>query len=191
MADLDWAKLQQLATEAGFSTVDLEPGPYVARIAATNYKDSGKTARFGVRWVVVGGPSNGVTHWDNINVPDGSGEKGPQIAYYFLEKMKKLGVPIGAPPAEAIKAAEGKVFNITITRGKPKNTGGFWMQTDIGDEVKDAPAPAATPAPAPAPAAAPAEAAQPTPEQIAAFLAAQQQTAPAAEAPAWQGQRAI
>lgn len=181
MASLDWDKLQKLAEDAGFSTEDLEPGEYTARIASTNYKDGAKP-RFGIRFVVVGGPQDGKSQWDNINVPDGSGEKGAAIAYYFLEKMKKLGVPVGSDPALAIKNAEGKVFNITVSKGKAKQTGGNWVVINIGDEVGGTPA------------AAPAVAAAPAPAVDVAALQAQLAAAQAAAAapPAdWKGERAI
>jgi hypothetical protein len=180
MASLDWDKLQKLAEDAGFSTEDLEPGPYVARIASTNYKDGAKP-RFGIRFVVVGGAHDGKSQWDNINVPDGSGEKGAAIAFYFLEKMKKLGVPVGSDPALAIKNAEGKVFNITVSLGKPKQTGGHWVQVAIGDEVTTAAAPVAA-----APVAPPVDVAA-LQAQLAAAQAAQGQSTPAE----WKGERAI
>lgn len=182
MASIDWAGLSKLAEDAGFSTEDLAPGPYVARIASTNYKDGAKP-RFGIRFVVVGGPSDGKSQWDNINVPDGSGEKAAAIAFYFLEKMKKLGVAVGSDPAVGIKACEGKVFNITVSLGKPKQTGGHWAQVALGDEVGAAPAAIA---PAPAPVAPPVDVAA-LQAQLAAAQAAAGQAAPAD----WKGERAI
>lgn len=197
MSTIDWAKLGQMASEAGYSTTELPVGFYTGTVVTGKFTPAAgkKKAQFGFRFKVSGGPHDGESVWMNQSVPDGSEKNAGGAAAVFIRIMGDLGIDGSQDEAVAAKAVEGKSFDFEVSH-RPKVPGpGNWVDVKLlTAAVPSAPAaaPAAAAAPAPAPAAAAAEVAQPTAEQVAAFLAAQQQAAPAADGAApWSGQRPI
>jgi hypothetical protein len=90
MASLDWSALQAQAAAEGYVSEILPDGPYTVKVASTKVgKTKAGDPSLGIRLVVVGGPHDGKSVWDNLNLtiskPGGLG--------MFFRKIKEYGVP--------------------------------------------------------------------------------------------------
>lgn len=198
MSTIDWAKLGQMASEAGYSTTELPVGPYTGTVTTGKFTPAAgkKKAQYGFRFKVLGGPYDGESVWLNQSVPDGS-EKNPGGAAAMFVKILGLLGAAGLEPEAGCLAPVGKSYDFEVGHRPKADGSGNWVDVKNLkplDEVPAAPAVVNIPAPTPVPGTPLADGTVADSPEVAALkaqLAAAQNTAPAAGAAPWTGARPV